>query len=80
MDLTDENPWWNEGGLWQDSDLMRVKASPLRYHPTPFSPLDCAQPNVFTLRGPRRAGKTVALKLLVAELTQHQGWKPSTIT
>ncbi|OFZ19954.1 MAG: hypothetical protein A2X94_03910 [Bdellovibrionales bacterium GWB1_55_8] len=33
-----------------------------------------------TLRGPRRVGKTVALKLLIAELIEKHAWDPQTIT
>lgn len=80
MDLTNENPWWNEGGLWQDTDLERVKRGVLRYRPRPITAVDCAAPVVLTLRGPRRVGKTVTLKLLIAELIEAYGWDPRTIT
>ncbi len=79
MTLSGQNPWWNEGGLWDDPDLIRVRSSKLRYFPKPFSARDCEQPGVLTLRGPRRAGKTVALKLLVADLIENQGWLPRSI-
>ena len=80
MRLTSENSWWNEGGLWQDPDLARVKNSRLNYRPKPFQPKDCKQSAMMTLRGPRRAGKTVSLKLLVAELVEDHGWAPRDIT
>lgn len=80
MDLTKLNPWWNENGLWQDPDLVRVKESLLDYRPRPFEPHECSQNAVLTLRGPRRVGKTVSLKLLVAELIERQGWNPKRVT
>jgi len=79
MNLTIENPWWNTLGLWDDPDLKKVKNSPLKYHPQVFSPDECSNPSVFTLRGPRRAGKTVSLKLLVADLIENHGWNPKKI-
>ena len=75
MDITIENSWWFEGGLWQDPDLKRVKSSYLKYHPQPIEPQECESLGVITLRGPRRAGKTVTLKLLVADLLEKEGWE-----
>jgi predicted AAA+ superfamily ATPase len=76
MTLTNENHWHKEGGLWRDPDLDRVKKSLLSYRPRPFRPTDCQPDAVLTLRGPRRAGKTVALKLLVAELLEEKHFEP----
>ena len=60
-------------------DLVKVKSSLLAYHPRPFSTEECLSPSVFTLRGPRRAGKTVTLKLLIAELIESANWNPRAI-
>ncbi len=79
MELTIENSWWNEGGLWQDSDLNRVKNSPLSYRPIVFSPEECQEASIYTLRGPRRVGKTISLKLLISELIEKKGWEPKSI-
>ncbi len=79
MNLTIENSWWFTGGLWQDSDLKRVKNSSLLYRPSPILPQECLPDSVFTLRGPRRAGKTVALKLLVAEMIEKEQFQPHQI-
>ncbi len=79
MGLSIQNSWHKEGGLWQDPDLQRVKNSPLHYRPRSFSPADCQPDSVLTLRGPRRAGKTVVLKLLVAELIETQIFRPDEI-
>ncbi|HLG20883.1 MAG TPA: ATP-binding protein [Bdellovibrionota bacterium] len=75
MSVTIENAWWFYGGLWQDPDLKKVKSSWLQYVPRPIDPGECTSQGVITLRGPRRAGKTVALKLLVAELVTKRGWR-----
>ncbi len=79
MDLTIENPWWFSGGLWQDRDLQRAKASLLSYDPRPFTLTEAETGAVFTLRGPRRVGKTVALKQLVARLIEERGIDPRAI-
>ena len=79
MMLTRENSWRDEGGLWQDPDLATVRGSGLTYRPRPIEPELCAAPNVLTLRGPRRVGKTVSVKLLIAELIEAHGWDPRTI-
>ncbi len=78
-DLTNQNSWWNEGGLWEDFDLLKVKNSNLNYRPKIFSPQDLISNPVLTLRGPRRAGKTVALKLFIAELIEREDWDPKNI-
>ena len=79
MDLTIENSWWFEGGLWQDSDLMRAREALFQYHPKPFSLEDLQTHSVFTLRGPRRVGKTATLKLLIASLIEDHGVLPRSI-
>ncbi len=80
MDLTLDNSWWNSGALWEDRDLQQVKKSSLSYHPRIFQSDELEPGTVYTLRGPRRAGKTVSLKLLIAELIEQQGWPPLSIT
>lgn len=66
-------------GLWEDPDLKRVKKARLNYTPRPFSRLDVQPDAVCTLRGPRRAGKTVSLKLLVADLLESKTFEPKEI-
>lgn len=80
MSISTDHSWKNEGGLWQDPGLQRVKNSPLHYRPQPIRPEECLEPLVLTLRGPRRVGKTVALKLLIAELVEHHGVDPQRIS
>lgn len=79
MELTYENHWHLDQGVWADPDLIRVKKTHLHYVPRPFSRDDCLPDAVCTLRGPRRAGKTVALKLLVADLIETNAFKPHDI-
>jgi hypothetical protein len=67
------------GGLAQDPDLRRLERARVRHDPRPFSTGDCSQPGVLTLRGARRVGKTVALKLLVRRLIEEEGWEPRRI-
>lgn len=70
MSLTIENSWHSSGGLWQDPDLERVRRSPLQYQPKPFELSELVMDTLWTLRGPRRSGKTVTLKLLIAEFIE----------
>ena len=67
QELARTNPWWR-GPDWQarDPDLRRAEMSELSYE----SPALCDLPvgNVYVLRGPRRVGKTVAVKQRIARL------------
>src|SRR4051812_29348818 len=79
MDINYQNHWHLSLGVWSDPDLQRVKKTQLHYIPRPFTQKECVPDAVCTLRGPRRAGKTVALKLLVADLIESGSFKPSEI-
>lgn len=79
MNVSNQNPWWNGGGLWEDKDLNRVKNSRLHYRPKTILLKDLIPDAVLTLRGPRRSGKTVTLKLLLAELIEKRGIDPRSI-
>jgi hypothetical protein len=79
MNLSHENHWHLTQGVWADPDLQRVKMTRLRYFPRPFTQEDCVPDAVCTLRGPRRAGKTVALKLLIASLIESKAFSPREI-
>jgi predicted AAA+ superfamily ATPase len=66
-ELTSANPWWQDPGAWepQDVQLRAVRSSSLAYEVTA---LDDLQPGgLYILRGPRRVGKSTALKQLVRE-------------
>jgi predicted AAA+ superfamily ATPase len=62
------------GDFGKNPDLSRVRESVLHYRPRPFPPEICEKPVIGVLRGPRRVGKTVSLKLLVAQLIEERGW------
>jgi len=68
--LTSGNVWWREPGEWQrdDRDLAALDGSPLDYDPDPLAGV--APPNLYVLRGPRRVGKSVQLKRVVARLLE----------
>lgn len=66
-ELVEANPWWREPRGWEGRDvqLRAVRRSALSYEPRP---LDHLSPGgLYILRGPRRVGKSTALKRLVAE-------------
>jgi predicted AAA+ superfamily ATPase len=72
------NPWWQSGSLWAttDLDLARVRQSGLGYE---AAVLDGLLPGgLYTLRGPRRVGKTVAVKQRIASLLKD-GAHPTSI-
>lgn len=66
-ELVEANPWWRDPVGWEREDvqLRTVRSSPLSYEP---KPLDDLQPGgLYILRGPRRVGKSTALKQLISE-------------
>jgi uncharacterized protein len=65
-ELSAANPWWQEPDRWKDSDvqLRTARRSALEYDPRPLD--DLAPGGLYILRGPRRVGKSTALKKLVA--------------
>ncbi len=62
------NPWWRERGDWtqSDRDLAEVRGSGLGYETTALRHLHPG--GLYTLRGPRRVGKTVATKQAISSL------------
>lgn len=66
-ELVETNPWWREPNGWEEQDVqLRVlRSSPLSYRPHTLD--DLAQGGLYILRGPRRVGKSTALKQLVSE-------------
>jgi hypothetical protein len=67
------------GGLQQDRDLQLALSSPLKYRPEPFQFSDIVAGRIYTLRGARRVGKTVALKLFLSRLINEQIFHPHSI-
>jgi uncharacterized protein len=77
QEISQLNPWWREP-IWADfdPDLRDVAATGLGYR---HRVLDQLQPGcVYILRGPRRVGKTVAVKQQIHELLNN-GAPPTSI-
>jgi uncharacterized protein len=62
-----DSPWWSDGA-WvdRDRDLRAAEQSGLRYDPTPLHGM--ASDGLYLLYGPRRVGKTVAIKRTIQRL------------
>jgi predicted AAA+ superfamily ATPase len=67
--LLDFNPWWQNPGGWEqnDPDLREARGNALgSYDPRPLSDI---QPGaLYLLMGPRRAGKSVAMKRTISSV------------
>jgi predicted AAA+ superfamily ATPase len=65
-ELSAANPWWRDPDHWQDTDvqLRTARQSALAYDPRPLD--DLTPGGLYILRGPRRVGKSTALKKLIA--------------
>lgn len=65
-ELSAANPWWRDPDRWQDLDvqLRTARHSALNYDPRPLD--DLTPGGLYILRGPRRVGKSTALKQLIA--------------
>lgn len=77
--LLDHNPWWR-GGAWarRDPDLAEARRNGLStYSPRPLE--DMVAGSLYLLLGPRRVGKSVAMKREIVELL-NQGTDPLAIT
>lgn len=61
------NPWWRDPTGWEEQDVqLRVaRGTSLQYEPQPLS--DMSVGGLYILRGPRRVGKSTALKQLVRD-------------
>lgn len=69
QELTRLNPWWTRAE-WAvtDPQLMAATRSPFERRPTILD--DITPPNLYTLRGPRRTGKSTVLKQTILRLCQ----------
>ncbi len=64
------NGWWRDPITWaaEDADLKRARDAAFDYDPAPLADL---QPGgLYMLRGPRRVGKTVAVKRAIQRLLE----------
>lgn len=66
-ELVSGNPWWRDPGNWEERDvqLRAARSSPLTYRPRPLYGL--RRGGLYILRGPRRVGKSTALKQFVSD-------------
>ena len=66
-ELVEANPWWRDPGDWEQRDvqLKAARSSPLAYEPRPLD--DMSPGGLYILRGPRRVGKSTALKQVISE-------------
>ncbi len=69
QELTRLNPWWTRPD-WATTDPQLVAAAraPFERQPTILDDID--PPNLYTLRGPRRTGKSTVLKQAIVRLCQ----------
>lgn len=65
--LTRSNPWWVNPS-WEAADPQLTDARRAPFDRTPRVLADIVPPNLYTLRGPRRVGKSTVLKQTVARL------------
>lgn len=75
--LRSRNPWWRDAS-WhtRDRQLSRLARSPFKYDP---HPLDEICPGVvYTLLGPRRVGKSTAVKRKIQDLLT-EGYPPQRV-
>lgn len=65
--LTASNPWWvNSEWRATDPQLRAAAGAPFSWHPSLLD--DIAAPNLYTLRGPRRVGKSTVVKQTIGRL------------
>jgi predicted AAA+ superfamily ATPase len=78
VELVESNPWWRNPEGWEVSDVLLRAAhqSPLVYEPRPLR--EIVPGGLYVLRGPRRVGKSTALKQFIAERLRD-GAPPRTI-
>ena len=77
-ELVDANPWWRTPEGWEASDvqLRAARRSPLAYEPRPLR--DAERGGLYVLRGPRRVGKSTAIKQFISEWLRD-GAPPRTV-
>lgn len=70
-ELVEDNPWWGDPSK-VDSDplLVRRSGSSAKWEPEIMREFDFGGDFVYSLRGPRRIGKTTAVKALIRELVR----------
>ena len=77
--LTIQNPWWRDGSLKFDPVLLQYAKNKLKSRPPVLEQLNFKRDGIYFLSGPRGAGKTTALKLMIKKLIEEDGAKPRQI-
>ncbi len=78
--LLESNPWWRESDDWRlrDPDLREARLNALSfYDPRPLKGVEPG--SVYLLMGPRRAGKSVAMKRAIELMLGDRGFDPRRI-
>lgn len=72
-EIVRQNRWWSDAG-WAASDphLSELGRQPRQLPAPPIDAIDLSQAAIHTLRGPRQAGKSTALKLLVQRALERR--------
>jgi len=71
QELTRANPWWTQSA-WENADPQLVAAGRAPFQRFPSVLDTITPPNLYTLRGPRRVGKSTILKQTVARLCRER--------
>ncbi len=68
--LRERNPWWRDAQAWRPTDrvLRDVDDAPFVYVPDALDGI--APPSLYVLTGPRRVGKSVAMRRKIQELLE----------
>jgi predicted AAA+ superfamily ATPase len=76
--LRDRNPWWRDDTWWRNDVVLRDAANaPFDYSPSVLA--DVAAPNLYVLTGPRRVGKSVAMRRKIRELLDSGAATPRSV-
>lgn len=79
-ELTQLNPWWIQPELInKDDKLIEFESQKFKFWPKFYRNYPLSQDAIFTLRGPRRVGKTTLIKLLIKKLLLEQKIPPAAI-
>jgi predicted AAA+ superfamily ATPase len=70
--LRDRNPWWRDpDGWWRADDALREAAdAPFAYDPDVLAGISA--PSLYVVVGPRRVGKSVALRRKIRQLIENR--------
>lgn len=72
-ELFDQNPWWKDKKLIEeDYDIVKWKEKKNRWIPDIINKINLKSFGLHIISGPRQAGKTTALKLLISNLLKKK--------